>query len=663
MFLNTYFLSSTIVLVSLFMFYILGSLITHFLKIKFNENLYYSTFLKLLSGLISSVFLVSVIFTKGNTVSIGIFIISLSYFLFNKKKIKVNPRQIKIKIHKTPLLIIILFSILLSLFYTLLYVNAPFNNILHFDEVFYSMLSSSISKSGIEYNNIFGANYNNRASSAYHYVELWLTIFFSKVFSINMNFSFSIITKVIINVILSTGMVALSKMFTKKKFFIFLAFLSITICPFLLDYSHIQQAAFNAHQPKLALCSCFYLLFIILIVNKSKNWFYSLLFLPIINIAFAPIILTFLSCIFIVNLLNKNTPKYNKELSISLIITTLFIGLFYYFQPKENFSEGISLKEYLPFYNINHFLEVVYKQSANYATYTIYFIPIIFLIANNTFKKNTTIKKIYKNYRILILYFIFSIPLGFVFSILFFPIAGYNAGQISSISNVFLINIVVYLSYLVTYKSVDNKYYKNLILIYLSICLIYTSTLFFISRKNFIVNPTDLKSETYLNNILNYITDENVLKGGIINSKYEIESHTKKNGSRSELLSSYWFIPLSTTIDYLELYNLSTLEETPKLFNNTKNISLKNYDDMINYFWEIQTKKIISQSPLVKFSKSIKSNNKEIIQYKFAEKENLKFIVMNKEAQLPKIFMSIIDTTFTDSLTKEKIYFLDFDKR
>ena len=281
-------------LVSSFFLFLLNFIGEIFFFFKKNEDSHIGLFKSLVLGLITLTTLFSICKTFGNTISIGFILIALLFCFQNGIDGILKNTNFKFKLNKKALALLFFLCSLFSLLFSYLYHDDNINNIVHFDDVFYTLMGESLSNYGVENTHVFGNFFYQRHAQPYHYVEIWISSIIHKIFNQPLNLVVSVTIRTILCSIYSFGLISITRLFTKNNYIQLLAFGCTTVCPFLLDYSFVTQAAVNIHQPKFAIGSCFFILFFILIIQKSEYWFYPILSLPIVNIAFAPVTVTYL---------------------------------------------------------------------------------------------------------------------------------------------------------------------------------------------------------------------------------------------------------------------------------------------------------------------------------------------------------------------------------
>ena len=646
-------------------FYVLGSILVWFFRPKVEEKEFYDTFIRLVIGFLLTVFITSSVKTSGKTINLSLLIVGFIYFFSERKSIYINyfldySKIFQFRKNLNPILIILVFVTIIYSFYALCYFNKPFNNILHYDDVFYTFLSSKMWLFGAE--STFPSFGENKIINLvpYHYSELWVTSLISHFFNLNPMLTHSVILKSSFTAILMVGMLTLTELFTSKKIYYLFAFCSVFIAPLLLDYTHITQKGSNAFPLKIIAVSLIFVWFAILTKKKSKHWFIPLLVLPILNIAYSIIVFSTLFIISVVNFVKDKSFKKFLNIQLSLTAVTLFFLIFYSFQEIGEDVDSGTLPSITDYYVFKFFIDGTISHIKNILIYSVYFFPLGLLIVYFYFKRNNQLKSLYSDNNILFLYVFISFVVGNIVQFIIYPLAGPNSGQMNQINYIVPLNIAVYFSFLIVEESIHlkEKIIRNSFYIFLVLVSLYNVSIFIISVHNTKCKPADWKGEKYISDITSHFEKRPFNNKGarILSNRESWALDISK--SRGDLRNGYWFIPYSTKMDFLYITNINFIDS----IYDDKDILLKRPFDRNELFLNSNTKKSLIKEPFYVFRKKYEDNygtkTLEKIQFEFVKKHNISFIAISKQMQLPDIFNQYIDTVFTDKKTKEQFVFL-----
>lgn len=643
------------VIISTVFFYLLGSIIGSFhLSDKFNGS-FYHILVRTIIGFLATIFFYAIYQTGGNTILWGILIVVILFY-YKSVKHKTNNSFAFKRVHiPSPGVMCVIVSLIFSYytFYFFQYYNPPFHRIFYPDEVFYSYTSAKIGKFGIETFSYI----NSRAAIPYHYPELWLTDLLSSLFGLLHYFSLSIVVKVIFNVLLTVGMLSIAEHFSKKIIIKIFAVFSVFIAAIILDYSPIKQLASNAGSIKFSLASLFYIWFIILSLRKNIFWYFPLLILPIVNISFAPIVLPTLCILWIYDFCVLK--KQDLLLIASVFFVGLYIALFYFLQPSLS-SDSMHLSDIMHFYQIKVFNYTIYPSIVNAAMYIPYFIPSVILVIYMLISRNKQLLVIWRIYYTIIIYILTAFTLGLFLNFLLTPFAGNDSSQIQLINYVLILNVFVFISFLIVDQLISKLKIRILHYLFISIVLIYNIAIFTSTKFNLLTSITDMKDVNYITSVSNFIYKNNSLNGARIENENSISS-LSRSSSRTELSNGYWFIPFCTSVDFLNITSITTkCKIGPDSLQPKHSIhNMEDINQLYNYYYLKKTLPIAPYSIFVdRLSMANQSLTNDSLYLKFIIDNNISFVVLENDAVQPVIFEKYIDTIFTDKISGEKFIFL-----
>ena len=665
---HTHILAIGILLFSIISSYSIGALVIWGCNKQSKNSLLYDTYIKIIIGVLTITLVYSGLKTGGNTIHTGFIITAILYwwqYIYKKKKKDTHQISFSIYFFQNWKYILILFivSMVWYSFYSSMYYSGPCHTILHFDEVYYSFLSSKFGIWGVETDAPLYEGHTTGASP-YHYIELWLTNALSSLFSVNPLLAISVLVKSFFSGVLVLGMFALTQLFTKNVILYILAFFSITIGAIVLDYSPAIQMATNAHQVKMLIVALFFIWFIILHHQNRYSWFYPLLLLPFINIATLPVIASSL-CFYSFILFLKHKKKQAYHIIVPTIVTAMFVALFYGFQSTPQsapiYGTAPSLYErFLPFYSFHIFVYDTIKYIKHYLLYAPYFLPIIALSVYYYIQNKTQFLKLWNSHKFLILFFSITVICGYILSFLMYPIVRYDNMQLITLTSTVLLNIFVFLSFLYVFSELqNNSFYKTAVILFIGATMLYNIYVFYSTKRYVCRHPESERSKSYITNVSNYFSEHTCSVYGARLQDTSEFSNKDKASTRSELINAYWFSPLSTQIDFLYTTSLNT---TYTVQSDAIQLPLTNPEKRLDLFWEQNTPKTLAQAPFSVFAHSYLMKNAhttiDTLQYLFVKKHMLNYLVLSKPAKLPDIFLPMVDTIFIDSCSGERFVFL-----
>ncbi len=322
------------------------------------------TFLDAIVGIMLLTFGWAVFRTGGNTV-LWLWLLPLTAFFTLGKA----PKRPKAPVHAAIWPWVLMLGGLFSTFYWSLWYDPEIPNILHFDEVYYAVLSAKMGFFGVENTLAAHPELVPSVASPYHYTELWFLDALSAWTGANRMYLFSVVIKSVFSVVACLGMLRFMQLLKAPILWQVLGIFTLFFAPFLLDYGRVIQGACMAHQVKSLLISFFLIWSGVLAMGRNPNWFIPLLCLPVVNIATALVVI---GTLFVFGLCRRNWI----ELSLASIQAVL-LGAFYFFQPPHIEPIPTPFSEYLSYYNWAYFKDFVYRHAANLFMY----LPFAFLLA------------------------------------------------------------------------------------------------------------------------------------------------------------------------------------------------------------------------------------------------------------------------------------------
>ena len=342
----------TVILFSLIVFYIAGSLLLWIALFAPKEDSFSDTFVKLLVGMVGVVTTYAIVKTAGNTILMGFVIIALlciwrSYkvnALCNKYCIRNIFNVTKSSI--VPLCTVLVLGIVFFLFQGSFFYSEPINNLPHNDYVFYAAISSVLENFGVETSSwasvVF---YGSSSPKPYHYFDIWLPTIFLSILRCDTYEAFVVITQSIYMVVLSMGVIAITRRFTDNWMMQVLSVLSIFFAGFLFVRILPQSSDFifsNSCSLKYLSVSMFVVWTVLAMLEKKGGWYLPMICLPIVNVITAPVAFITVVILLCLSALRRRRIKPVLLPLVSVFIVALFIVLFYFLQIGQSASGGIS---------------------------------------------------------------------------------------------------------------------------------------------------------------------------------------------------------------------------------------------------------------------------------------------------------------------------------
>ena len=616
------------VMVSLIIMYVIGTFVTAPFK-KENTETFYDTFVKLVVGFISITTVYAIVRTGGNTVQLGFVLLAAIICIQNRHSIE-KPHFKKIGMHIVKMLVYILMaSLFFFAFHGYFYYADPVNNIPHLDHYVYSFNAFNNDNLGIETNGVYLDGMPK--ASPYHYIEGWLVAIIANIFSLNYLETFSICVMTILSVIVSIGIIALTRKIGGKGIVFLFAFCTIFLSAVLLSYSPIKQHMAMGENVKNLVSAIFLLGFVIDIKKKSNNSYFWLLCLPICNASLAPIIMMALFFFYIVRVCNnKNRREYLRE-NAALFLTGIFIALFYLLQRKTtgtaSSSNGGILIPLINSYSFSNLCHMAYRTVINYAMYFPYFLPLIFIAIID----RKSFFEFFKENRSLLPFFALSVVSGFVCHYAYYPINNYDSGQMDINVNLVFMSIWVLLS-LVYVSTKVHFAWKWIFIVLWGIFSIYNVWVFsesIISRRS-VGNDCDIR---YRTDVINYFKDKKVSHiGGRLISEVTLGFSFKNTNDLCTMAK------FGNELDGIAAINLSqmNLSQDQSHWN-----SIRPQSNIFNGYLSSQ-----------------ESTNADSLRLEFIRQKKLEFLKIDSSVEIPINIEPYIDTMFTDAKTGERFIFL-----
>ncbi len=600
---------------SIVVFYFIGHILSFILRIKPYSDFAANAFVKTVLGLLFCVFVCAVICTRGNTVLWGIQIVGLLCWFNNRD----NNCSLKIPENKElfAVAIIIAFSLVSFFYQAWHFYNPPYNNIPHADYGFYGVLGELMKEHHTE-STVFVSNLFSESNTAtpYHYLDSWFGVFIGSIFSMNTVESLYVVVYPILFAMYAISIVVIARTFTSNKIIQLISLFSLFFYPFawfdftaplkeILIPPHFlgYNAFFNPKTEIIALL--FALAFVVFRLNQ-RNFFVAVLLLPVASSVLAPAIFLGLGIFFLLNMIKKtNTIQYNIVSICGMLMVSVFILGFYVLQPKGVQAGEYSVSTIGTSLGMN--MIVIIKSCIKLLLFFVIFhLPFILSVAIIKIKdKNVFVSQIgtIKDLIILTLLFCFC---GFVFSQICQGLD--NASQFYttvalSLPLVYDLIIVALLS------SNKNKFFKYGVALFMILLSVYS----------------------------------------LIN----IHTHPYANDIRKAHKNPYSLEYLSEIQHYSDFLGASfSASFCPHFLSQTDVINLR----ISSIKDALLTTNSNSFTDYVLKNKHI--NAIDSLQLSFCQEHTFHFLILEKNEQLPDIFVPKVDTIYIDRNTGERFVVL-----
>ena len=351
--------------------YSIGKIILSFSE--WNDFFFFKLFCTYLIGIITIVFVYSIVKTQGRTIQM-VLIPSIIYVFYYFKDTIQRPRFKKEEIIQELCWSIIPFTFVF-LYQSWFYFDFSNNSFksLYADSYWYSAYGDSIHLWSVE-NYFTPINFFFKAERAglvpYHYPELWLSSFFANLFSIStVQSNYLIITPILVSSFIIGIASLFDCMILKKAFSILFSIIIIFSCGIslslyskysLLSYSQVASdcSPMGLFGLKYAfILPYLYLAFLLYFRGKRMNACILFSIIPVFYVGLLPAIwgglLLFLTVSFFID---KKELKYNLIL-LAFLCVTMIAYILFYAHYKSSFSNDFAFRFAIEkFYNKGHFI-------------------------------------------------------------------------------------------------------------------------------------------------------------------------------------------------------------------------------------------------------------------------------------------------------------------
>lgn len=628
---------------------------------------FHALFARAVVGFLTITAMYAVVITSGNTVLWGLVLVGGLWLAVRRLSATVAPSMTsdlggKPSIQVGPLLILLVILSGFVLLHGLMQFRTPLNNIQHFDEVYYAWLTSKMDLFGMESDDPLFAGPHSFPAMPYHYADLWLAGLVTKLAGVSNIIAYAVVVKSLFHALSVFGFLTLARTYTRNQAVLLFSLAATIVAPVLLDYSYVLQNACNLGQAKSSMASLFFIWTLLLHRKETPRWYMPLLVLPVINIAFAPVVLPALLALAAYLRIRRKDRKDAAVLTGCSLAVGVFIFTFYALQPKLVQDPFSLYDDLLIFIDLRYLADMTYQFLANYAMFVPYLLPLLLFVAWKLHRKESDqMTALLHRYEAIIAYTAFSIVIGWAMAFLFWPLAGENASQMNTNSNFMLVSLLVVVALLAVYEQLELRWHRALLTLFMGVIFTYSIGIYATSRQNFLFNPASKRSAEYIMQVTRHFENNRAsILGGMFSCSNEFHQQGKA-GSRSELMNGYWFTPFASSLDFLYITSLNTLTSTYEDFDHsTLDFALER--DRNYYWWVKKTEKSLRRAAFTHFHAAYAPEHphatKEDVQLAFAQAQGLGYLVTSGQCPLPEAFLPMVDTLFVDDMTGERFYFL-----
>ncbi len=623
-------------LLSVIIVYIIGFFTYATISSSQNKPTYLTVFYQYFSGTFAIITAYSIFKTHGFTINIVLLFFILFYFIKNK---------IKFNIKKAFFLEGIIISILFVIFWYAYMYFSHYDWVTHqiynfdLDGPIYSSIAERLNHNGTE-SNISNTFYNEPIRNLYHFGDIWLIAFFSKILNITTYLASWLIFMPQQLMLFSIGVICISLniLNNKHKLFIIIISIPILFLPNLfssISAQYIDQTSWSwvfgytlmDSNKFMVVANCFIIVILQILNSQNRNAVLACCLCIVIHFGTLPAIAL---CLFIYYLLMLILKKHTIRETISFMLPFIFTIIFIitykiiiqiinnrhlYYIPKSTTSFSIGIRS-------SHFyVDIIYTAinwiKSEFLRLIIFlFLGVLILIKN--YKKSNYINV-----------FIFSMCMilsgTLLASVLYFYPDAFQLLTLVYIPIALLFSLVTII-YLILY-------YKNVALFCVSLILI-----------NCVIQNYNVRAESYSKkeainiNFRKQVVDE--LKA---NDSYSFASFIKTDTSKDDVwfANNNFYFPLSYISIYVDKY-------TPYCLTG-----FENYQESNTAIRDYQ-KEILFHSVFYKFvylqirNKQFKTLGKS--QEDFIKEAKIKYLIIDKGAIVPPNVLSLIKHSYTDSL-------------
>lgn len=652
------------ILISLPVFYFVGTLLLWLTRVKLPKDIFYETFVRLVVGLVSVVAIYAIVKTCGNTILCGFLIVGVLYLQYAKRNnlflgkyciANLLPDGKKVLL---PILVMFLLGIGFFLFQGAFLYATPINNMPHSDYAFYATVSSVLDDFGVEASDwqsvVIGSS---TAPTPYHYFDIWLSVIFINILQGDTYEAFVVVSQVICMVILALGMIAVTRKvmgYTDVAFLRqaqvaknggvgriliqVLSVLSIFFAGLLFVKILPQSSDFifsNSCSLKYLSVSMFVVWTVLAMLEKKGGWYLPMLCLPVVNIITAPVAFTTAVLLLGMSALRRKQLKHIVLPVVSVFAVAVFIVLFYFLQAGESASGGMSFSTIIDSfaYNKTQPFKIIFGSFAVLlSVYAYYLLPTVISLIS---RKRNEYWTLVKDNAIVFVGMFTVVCVGVVVWGLTHVIA--DSVQFFMVSAIIWINVIVWLLILFSFK-ISNRIAGYFVIAF--VALIALLNFCQIDKNPFYRNLPNGWDVDFVKDVAATISETDGLHLGVfIQDSSEMNEYWDFNcfwvGNKFKHFTS-------------DLYLTAVYPEP----------NIDKYDDAI----KPKIKKAVGGNPFQNFMSEYRQTNPDSqyddIVLDFIRVHNCKFVYIISGCKLPESIVPYIDKRFVDKNSGECFFTL-----
>lgn len=633
------------IIITLSVFYVAGTLLLWLMKVKQKEDVFYETFVRLIVGLVSVVSVYAIVKTCGNTILWGFLIVGVLYLLHAKRNNLFSENYClgnflqRGRNRFMPALVVFLLGIVFFLFQGTFFYAEPINNMPHGDYAFYATISSVLNNFGVEtlsWESV--VLYGSTTPSPYHYFDLWLPVIFINTLQGDTYEAFVVITQSIYMVILSMGVIAITRRFTSNKLMQVLSVLSVFFAGLLFVRILPQSSDFifsNSCSLKYLSVSIFVVWTVLAMLERKGGWFLLMLCLPVVNVITAPVAFTTAVLLLCMSAIRRKQLKRIVLPLLSVFAVAVFIVLFYFLQAGESASGGLSLSTLLDSFAEDKTkpFKIIFGAIAILASvYIYYLIPTVGTIISRKRKEYFSLAK---DNAIVFVAMIIVVCMGVVVWGLTHVMA--DSVQFFMVSAIPWVNISIWVLILLSFKVSSSKIAY---LVYAFVVLLAGLNFYQIKNVPFYRYCQPRCDVEYVKNVSSAISEIDGLPLGVF-----IQDSTEMN--------EYWD------------FNCFGVGAKFKHFTSELYLTAVYPEPNIDKFTDIdkpRIQKAMKSNPFQKFMVEYKSEHPDFnygdIVVDFMKKHTCHFVYLSEECEMLESIAPYIEKQFIDEKTGEKFFVL-----
>lgn len=630
---------------SLVWFYGAGWLLLKICKISFS-SVQFSALIILLLGITMHVIVFSIYKTHFATFNVLLVILMLFIWWEYRKEKSISSAPVSFKLNFKK---IIELQVIVILFFILKIASTIQPDIYPYfhasrDDIFYSQIASFISQNGVE---TFYIDWEKISDTLgvipYHYFELWLNSLLTEVTGLLSINTYFFVTSSIIMLLLYQAILMIVEEVTSQKIGLKHKIIAVSVI-FLGDlfFGMIPSEILPNLTGGLALYDNLKIVIIFIVLALSwRAWKYGhntisllmLLVVPLLNYGLMPVIMVSVPVFFIIHRWFLKKPELIPYRKILIYYSVYIVMLLTIQKIFKNPFAGVTIlgvKDLIAYFDDFSKIKTLVHFALNYFLMTILLLlPYFFILIPLKKYKLINLKSSFVVLSLLLL--LASIGLS---SVLYFIL---DTSQIFTIVLNVLSHLLLYIIIpLLLFKVPGNFFYKALVGVFLlsGICLVaydFTNKESRMSRYSIdFLNSVQSVSDKINGQGIRYLTPDYYSSAYVINPNCNFEGY---------YLS---FLKNNVVIHTLTVDQIPDKKELHDFFNYNKKIILKS-SFYLNFVQQMK----------------LEHTNTDSVHLAFVKNNNIDFVVATKNAIVPPAIANLVYDEITDSLSGEKIMFID----